>query len=79
MGHSAQSFLTSILLTPPPPVAAPTPRQVWKFNLFTPNEQVGDHGIVINDLHVGHYSGSLSGTEITMSVEVTRAPFGHQI
>ena len=46
---------------------------VWDFNLFTPNEQIG--GIVsLEGLHVGGFSGHISGTSIDLSVEVTRAP-----
>ena len=51
---------------------------VWDFNLFTPNEQIG--GIVsLEGLHVGGFSGHISGTSIDLSVEVTRAPYGQEI
>ena len=51
---------------------------VWDFNLFTPNEQIG--GIVsLEVLHVGGFSGHISGTSIDLSVEVTRAPYGREI
>ena len=42
---------------------------VWDFNLFTPNEQIG--GIVsLEGLHVGGFSGHISGTSIDLSVAV---------